>query len=609
MLSKLKSDSSLTESALTAKTFKLLGITLFSALLASACTPANNEREAFEPEAATGLAENQVVYAGNYMISAANPYAVDAGLAILREGGTAIDAAVAVQAMLTLVEPQSSGIGGGAFVLYWDNEAQELHNLDARETAPMAATAELFLDSEGNAPRWIEAVVGGRSVGTPGVLRGLEAAHQRWGKLTWNRLFVESIALSEQGFEVSPRLAQLLEMEINPGVSQTPVTKDYFFPNGMPLQAGTVKTNQELANTFRSIAEQGADAFYSGAIAEDIVEAVQTNPIAPGLLALEDLTAYEPVWRTPVCGSYRVFEICSMGPPSSGGITMLQTMALLEPFELFELDANGEEALHFFTQASRLAFADRNRYIADTDFVDVPLAALLSPEYIDDRIALIGGTDMGHAEAGALDDLLRADDQSPEYPNTSHISIVDQYGNAVSMTTTIEMGFGSAVMTRGFLLNNQLTDFSLVPEVNGVLVANRVEPGKRPRSSMAPAVVFDEDGELLHILGSPGGPRIINYVTQTLIGLLDWDLNMQEAIDLPKITNMNGITSIEAETNLIELQSVFEARGHVIEIRSLNSGLHGISVRSGRLEGGADPRREGVAKGDRVDSQQEIDDE
>ncbi|RUO22682.1 gamma-glutamyltransferase [Aliidiomarina iranensis] len=576
---------------------KCIGVTVSALAFLTACSPASSEREAFDPEAATGFADNQVVYAQEYMISAANPHAVEAGLAVLAEGGSAIDAAVAVQAMLTLVEPQSSGIGGGAFMLYWDNETQTLHNLDARETAPMAATAELFLDAEGNAPTWIEAVVGGRSVGTPGVMRGLEAAHQRWGKLPWQRLFAESIALSEQGFEVSPRLAQLLEMEINPGVSQTPVTREYFFPNGEPLQAGSLKRNVELANTLRSIAEQGADALYSGEIAEDIVAAVQTNAIAPGLLALDDLASYEPVWREPVCGPYHRFEICSMGPPSSGGITMLQTMALLEPFELSKLDVNGEEALHFFTQASRLAFADRNRYIADADYVDVPLAALLNPEYLESRIALIGGTDMGKAEPGSLNDLQRADDQSPEFPNTSHISIVDKQGNAVSMTTTIEMGFGSAVMARGFLLNNQLTDFSLVPEVNGVPVANRVEPGKRPRSSMSPAVVFDENGDLLHIVGSPGGPRIINYVTQTLIGLLDWDLNMQEAIDLPKITNMNGATALEADTAIVELQALLEARGHEVQVRPLNSGLHGISIGEDGLEGGADPRREGIAKG------------
>lgn len=569
-----------------------------------ACAPAKQqaERQAFDPEAETGRTVNEITYANNYMVSAANPTAVDAGLAVLREGGSAIDAAIAVQAMLTLVEPQSSGIGGGAFIIYWDNADKQLHTIDARETAPMAATPELFLDQDGTAPRWLEAVVGGRSVGTPGVMRGLELAHQEWGRLPWQRLFNESIAQAEQGFTVSARLAQLIKMEINPGLANMPVARDYFFPNGKPLQAGDLLKNTELAATLRAMAEQGADALYTGDIAEDIVAAVQNAAIQPGVLALNDLERYQPVFRDPVCGPYRVYTICSMGPPSSGGITMVQTMALLEPFELHTLDGNSEEALHFFTQASRLAFADRNRYIADEDFVEVPMAALLAPEYIAERVALIGGIDMGHAEAGTIEQLLRADDQSPEFPNTSHISIIDQYGNAVSMTTTIEMGFGSTVMVRGFLLNNQLTDFSLVPEVDGVLVANRVEPGKRPRSSMSPAIVFDEDGELLHVVGSPGGPRIINYVTQTMIGLLDWNMNMQEAIDMPRITNMNGVTSLEAGTAIESYQEILEARGHNVEVRALNSGLHGITLRKAqteyRLEGGADPRREGAAKGD-----------
>lgn len=569
-----------------------------------ACAPANQqvERQAFDPEAETGRTVNEISYANEYMVAAANPIAVEAGLAILREGGTAIDAAIAVQAMLTLVEPQSSGIGGGAFIIYWDNDAQQLHTIDARETAPMAAMPELFLDGDGNAPRWIDAVVGGRSVGTPGVMRGLELAHQYWGRLPWQRLFNESIAQAEQGFAVSPRLAQLIEMEINPGLASMPVARDYFFPNGQALQPGDLLTNPELAATLRAMAEQGADVLYTGNIAEDIVAAVQNAAIQPGVLALSDLEQYQPIMRDPVCGSYRVYTICSMGPPSSGGITMVQTMALLEPFKLHTLEPNSEEALHFFTQASRLAFADRNRYIADEDFVDVPMAALLAPEYIAERATLIGGIDMGQAEAGTIEQLLRADDQSPEFPNTSHISIIDQYGNAVSMTTTIEMGFGSTVMVRGFLLNNQLTDFSLVPEVDGVLVANRVEPGKRPRSSMAPAIVFDESGELLHVVGSPGGPRIINYVTQTMIGLLDWNMNMQEAIDMPRITNMNGVTSLEAGTAIEGYQELLEARGHNVEVRALNSGLHGITLRKeqteNRLEGGADPRREGAAKGD-----------
>jgi len=577
-------------------------ITALIALIA--CAPANHqvEREDFDPEGETGRTAHHLSYANSYMVSAANPIAVDAGLAVLREGGTAIDAAIAVQAMLTLVEPQSSGIGGGAFIMYWDNEKQQLHSIDARETAPMAATPELFLDADGNPPRWIDAVVGGRSVGTPGVMRGLELAHHAWGRLPWPRLFSESITQAEQGFPVSPRLAELVAREFNPGLAKMPVARNYFFPNGQPVTAGQLLRNPDLAETFRALAERGADALYIGEIAEDIVAAVQHAEIQPGVLALADLEAYQPMRREPVCGPYRTYTICSMGPPSSGGITMIQIMGLLEPFQLHTLEPNGEEALHLFTQASRLAYADRNRYIADEDFVEVPILALLAPSYIQERSALISERDMGHAEAGSIQQLLRADDQSLELPNTSHFSIIDQYGNALSMTTTIEMGFGSTVMVRGFLLNNQLTDFSLVPEVDGVLVANRVEPGKRPRSSMAPAIVFDDNGDVLHVVGSPGGPRIINYVTQTMIGLLDWNMNMQEAIDMPHITNMNGITSLEAGTEIERYQAALSARGHAVEVRDLNSGLHGITVRRTapelRLEGGADPRREGAAKGD-----------
>ncbi|TRW49670.1 gamma-glutamyltransferase [Aliidiomarina halalkaliphila] len=576
----------------------IIAVSVF-AVSVTACSPVTQQREAYEPEAATGWEQRTATTASKYMVAAANPHAVEAGLAVLREGGTAIDAAVAVQAMLTLVEPQSSGIGGGAFLLYWDNSTQQLHSLDARETAPMAATPELFLDENGNAPRWIDAVVGGRSVGTPSVMRGLEAAHQRWGQLDWSRLFDESIELAESGFEVSPRLSQLIELEFNPGLARMPVAREYFFPNGTALQPGQRRDNPELADTFRALAAQGADALHQGPIAEDIVQAVQNSPIAPGLLSMEDLAAYQPVWREPVCGGYRVYRICSMGPPSSGGITLLQSMALLEPFSLHELPVNGEQALHYFTQASRLAFADRNRYIADEDYVEVPLTALLDRDYLATRTQLIGERDMGLAQPGDLEGFLRSDDQSLELPSTSHISIVDQYGNAVSMTTTIEMGFGSTVMTRGFLLNNQLTDFSLVPEVDGMPVANRVEPGKRPRSSMSPVIVFeDESNALLHVIGSPGGPRIINYVTQTLIGVLDWDLDIQQAMDLPRITNMNGVTSIEEGTAMEALKAALEARGHQVEMRGLNSGLHGISVTPDGFVGGADPRREGRAQGD-----------
>ncbi|MCC5856464.1 MAG: gamma-glutamyltransferase [Idiomarina sp.] len=566
-----------------------------------ACQPNYHDTvEDYEPERATGWSDREAVVSSSYMVAAANEKASQAGIRVLEAGGNAIDAAVAVQAMLTLVEPQSSGIGGGAFLLYWDAEAQQLFSLDARETAPSAATPELFLDEQGNAPRWIEAIGGGRSVGAPGVVAGLELAHQRWGQLPWAALFNDTIELAEQGFVVSERLAMLVKSEMNPWLPQLSAARDYFYPNGEPIAAGTVKQNPQLADTLRLIAEGGANAFYQGPVAEAIVYAVQNSEVAPGLLSIEDLENYRPVWREPVCSLYRTLELCSMGPPSSGGLTVLQILGLLEHFELANKSVNSTQAIHWFTQASRLAFADRNRYIADTDFVDIPLMRLLAPDYLARRADLIVEEDMGRAEAGDIEaGYALAYDQSLDLPSTSHFSIVDAQGNAVSMTTTIEMGFGSAVMVKGFLLNNQLTDFSLVPEVDGRLVANRVEPNKRPRSSMAPVIAFDPvAGEVRHVLGSPGGPRIINYVAQTLIGLIDWQLDMQSAIDMPRVTNMNGVTSIENSADLTELAEALRARGHEVEIRSLNSGIHGITrMPDGRLLGGADPRREGKVIG------------
>lgn len=555
--------------------------------------------QAADPEAATGWTERDAVYADSFMVSAANPHATKAGLRVLEQGGTAIDAAVAVQAMLTLVEPQSSGIGGGAFILYWDNSEQQLYSIDARETAPAAATPELFLDEDGNAAGYLDAVVGGRSVGAPGVLRGLESAHSRYGKTDWADLFKDTISLAESGFEVSPRLAQLVQMDLNPGLRQHQASREFFFPGGEPLQEGDTLTNHELADTLLRIAEQGADALYYGDIADSIVAAVQHSEMNPGLLSLEDLASYEPVWRQPVCGPYRAYEICSMGPPSSGGITMLQILGLLEGYDLAAEQPLSTDFVHLFSQASRLAFADRNFYIADEDYVQVPLDALLEADYLAARRELIElKTDMGTATPGDMA-MLRAEDDALELPNTSHIAIVDAAGNAVSMTTTIEFGFGSSVMTRGFLLNNQLTDFSRTPERNGQPVANRVEPGKRPRSSMAPVISFNQEtGQPAHVIGSPGGPRIINYVTLSMIGLIDWGMNVQEAINMPRITNLNSATALEADSSVAELAHELEARGHTIEVRALNSGIHGIvRLPDGQLEGGADPRREGVAQG------------
>lgn len=567
-----------------------------TAALVVGCSPSQPEPSAVYPEAATGFADNQLVTSENYMVSAANPYAVQAGTEILAAGGSAIDAAVAVQTMLTLVEPQSSGIGGGGFILYWDAETEQLHTLDARETAPAAADHELFLDQDGQPERWIDAVVGGRSVGTPGIVRGLAEVHNEWGRLPWERLFASTIERSEQGFTVSPRLAQLVEMEINPGVRKMSAAADYFFPQGEPIQAGSLKRNPELAESLRQIARQGPDAFYQGPLAEQMVAAVNNAEIEPGYLSLQDLSEYQVAWREPVCMEYRQQEVCSMGPPSSGGIAVLQTLKMLERYNLADYSPDDEQVWHWFSQATRLAFADRDRYLADPDFVDVPVAELMNPEYLQQRSQLIGEQDMGQAQAGDFNDYVAG--LNYEQPSTTHISIVDAQGNAVSITSSIEMGFGSAVMAGGFLLNNQLTDFSLNPYPGEGLAANQVEPGKRPRSSMSPVITFDSNGDLRHVLGSPGGPRIINYVSKTLVGLIDFELDMQAAIDLPNVSNLNSAsTSIEETLVPLGWEAAFNERGYDVEVRSLNSGLHGISVIDGRLYGGADPRREGVAAG------------
>lgn len=573
-------------------------LSVFFTLGLSACSVQHAEREAYDPEAATGFGQQQLSVAQNFMVAAANPLAVTAGTQVLAAGGSAIDAAIAVQNMLTLVEPQSSGIGGGAFIMYWDAQSQQLYTLDARETAPAGVDMNLFLDSEGEPERWIDAIVGGRAVGTPGLLKGLATAHERWGNLAWADLFTATIETAEHGFVVSPRLARLVELEIHPGLRELQPAADYFYPNGAPLSAGTRLRNPALAQTMRLLASDGVDAFYNGSLANDIVTAVQNSAIAPGHLSAADLANYQVAWREPVCGEYRQHLLCSMGPPSSGGVTLVQMFAMLEHFDLGADSVNDARPWHWFTQASRLAYADRDRYLADPDFVEVPVGAMLDASYLQARANLIGDMDMGTAAAGQLNESQFVAGINLEQPSTTHISIVDQFGNAVSMTSSIEMGFGSGVMVGGFLLNNQLTDFSLNPRDSQGLAANRVEPGKRPRSSMAPVITFDPEGNLQHVIGSPGGPRIINYVAKVLVGLIDFDLDMQTAIALPNITNMNGATAIEAELASEAWRSALQTREHMVEVRSLNSGLHGISVTPAGLQGGADPRREGVASGD-----------
>lgn len=576
-----------------------LSIVMLMTLASSFCLAKMPATETRDPEAATGFQQKQSTKAQKFMVSAANPYAVNAGYRILKEGGSAIDAAIAVQMVLTLVEPQSSGIGGGAFILHWDNNTHQLTSWDGRETAPSTATGDLFLDSTGKPINWWDALAGGRSVGAPGVIAALAKVHKQHGKLPWSALFQDAIALSEDGFKVSERLHLLIAKKTNPALGRYDKAWDYFFPNGQPLQTGATLRNPELADTLKRIATLGPKAFYSGDIAKDIVNTVQSARDNPGLLSEQDLSSYQAIERKPVCAPYHQYKICGMGPPTSGGITTLQILSLLEPFKLNTYPPMDADAVHLFSQASRLAYADRDTYIADSDFVAVPVTRLLDPQYLKQRSTLINiERDMKTAPAGNVPNSVAfSQGGTHAQPSTSHISIVDASGNAVSMTTSIEMAFGSTLMVRGFLLNNQLTDFSFRNNKDGKAIANRVEGNKRPRSSMSPMMVFDKNDQLLLVIGSPGGSRIINYVAKAIVGILDWGLDIQVAIDLPNISNRNGTTDLELGTSAANLNEALKKKGHEINIRELNSGLHGILVTSDGLIGGADSRREGVAKG------------
>ncbi|MCE8440533.1 gamma-glutamyltransferase, partial [Rhodovulum sulfidophilum] len=536
--------------------------------------------------------------ARDWMVAAANPLAVEAGAEILAQGGSAADAMVAVQTVLGLVEPQSSGLGGGAFLLWYDAGTGELTTLDGRETAPLAATPQLFQTPEGEPLAFYDAVVGGRSVGPPGTPMLMEEAHRRWGRIAWPDLFDAGIGLAEGGFQVSPRLAELVASDED-RLRRRPATEAYFFPGGAPVAAGTELVNPAYADTLRQIARNGSRAFYTGAIAEDIVAAVRGAEDNPGLLSTVDLALYRVKERAPVCAPYRGHEICGMGPPSSGGLTVGQILGLLAPYDLAGLGPEAAESWRLIGDASRLAFADRGRYMADSDFVPVPAKGLLAPAYLARRARLLEGDDAlpetAPGKPGWDHARLWADDRSIEFPSTSHISIVDAQGNALSMTTTIENGFGSRLFVRGFLLNNELTDFSFRTHEDGLPIANRVEPGKRPRSSMAPTIVMT-DGKPSLVIGSPGGSRIIGYVAQAIVAHLDWGMDVQQAVAMPHLLNRFGTYDLEAGTSAEDLAEPLAALGFEVGTRELNSGLHAISVGE-TLQGGADPRREGIALG------------
>ena len=577
-----------------------------SALLFGCAGPELHYAAPTQKEAASGTTDKPGWATRRFAVAAANPLATDAGYQVLKAGGSAIDAAIAVQMVLGLVEPQSSGIGGGAFLLHWDGRAVEA--FDGRETAPAAATETLFLKPDGTPMAFYDAVVGGRSVGVPGTLRMLELAHRQHGKLRWSQLFEPAITLAEQGFRVSPRLHTLLKSEQH--LKKDAAAARYFYqPDGEPLPVGTLLRNLPYAQVLREVAAIGPDAFYSGSTARDVVAKVQGHLTNPGTLSEADLAGYRAKQRPALCSDWKRYRLCGFPPPSSGHIAIAQILGILEQApavaQPLEGGSPGVDFLHAYTEAARLAFADRALYVADPDFVAPPAgswASLLDPAYLKERAALIGAQSMKVAKPGTPRGAavsLAAQADQPE-SGTSHISIVDADGRAVAMTTTIEDQFGARQMVRGFLLNNELTDFSFAPsDAQGRPIANRVAPGKRPRSSMSPTLVFDRaSGQLLMSLGSPGGALIIHYTAKSLLGTLAWRLDAQQAVALPNFGSTNGPTLLEAGRFPPATVEALRARGHEVRELPMTSGLQAIERTATGWFGGADPRREGVVMGD-----------
>jgi gamma-glutamyltranspeptidase/glutathione hydrolase len=592
-----------------------LALVLATALWLTACASPPSARLA--PEGASGVTDKPGWATKTYAVAAANPLATEAGLQMLQAGGSAVDAAIAVQMVLALVEPQSSGLGGGAFLLHFDG--QRTQAFDGRETAPAGATPALLLGPNGKPLPFMEAVVGGRSVGVPGTVRMLALAHRQHGRLPWARLFAPAIRLATDGFAISPRMATLLAHE--KALQLNPVARAYFYdPLGRPWPAGHRLRNPELAAVLQRMAREGPDALMNGEVARAIANTVQQHPTNPGTLSAHDLAAYQPLVREPLCFDYRTYRICGMPPPSSGAIAIGQILGLLNhiaaPTLPLQSGVPSADWLHRYTEAARLAFADRAQFVADPAFVEAPAGdwnSLLAPDYLARRSRLIDnsptGKSMKDAPAGRPGDRTLAYAPMPNQPEygTSHISVVDAWGNALAMTSSIEDGWGSRLMVNrgvglsgGFLLNNQMTDFSFSPaDAEGRPIANRVQPGKRPRSSMSPTLVFDKaNGQLVLSTGSPGGPFIIHFTAKTLYGVLNWNLDAQQAIDLPNFATLGGPILLEDQRFDPATVQALRVRGHTVAEIPMPSGLQAIQRTASGYFGGADPRREGVVLGD-----------
>jgi gamma-glutamyltranspeptidase/glutathione hydrolase len=575
-------------------------------LLVGVLTFAGSAFAASDPEGESQKIVKDEVVTHKYMVVAANPLASKAGADMLAAGGSAADAAIAAQLVLTLVEPQSSGIGGGGFLSFYDHATGKIVIYDGRETAPAADKPDLFLGADGQPLGFFQAAVGGKPVGVPGIMRLLEGVHKDYGKLPWPKLFEPAIKLAEDGFAVTPRLHWWLDSAKDFLENAPDLKAHYYHADGSALAVGDILKSPELAKTLHLLADKGANAFYSGPLADEIVKAVDAGigvegQPSPASMTLDDLKNYEVIRRDPVCGTYRKYEICGAGPPAAGAIGVIEILGMLQRFDPLQLVPQSARTYHLFAEASRRAFADRDAYVADPAMVKVPVQGLIDPSYLAVRSGTIDSSQATpHAEPG-IPPGPRSDigpDATIEQAGTSHMSIVDAAGNGVSFTTTVNAPFGSHIMVGGFILNDQLTDFSFRSTVDGKPVANAVHGGERPRSSMAPLIVFEGRRHLRLLIGSPGGSKIIDYVALATVAHLDWGLGIQQAVDYGHVVNTGTRTELEADTPVAAFADQLTGMGHQVELMSETSGLHAIAVLKDGLHGGADGRREGVAIGE-----------